>query len=164
MTVSIIVAKAKNNVIGKDNQLIWKLSADLKHFKKHTTGHFIIMGRKTYESMGKPLPNRTSIVITRNSEYSIPEGHYIVHDLQDALELTKKNHQEKVFIIGGGEIYKQALAFTDELLITEVDCHPEGDTYFPSIDPEDWKIVQKETHQKDEKNEYDFSFITYKRA
>ncbi|WP_317172718.1 dihydrofolate reductase [Echinicola salinicaeni] len=164
LTVSIIVAKAKNNVIGKNNQLIWKLSADLKHFKKHTTGHYIIMGRKTYESMGKPLPNRTSVVITRNQDYTIPEGHHIVHNLKDALELAKKNHQEKVFIIGGGEIYKQALALTDELLITEVDCHPEGDTYFPNIDPNNWKIVQKETHQKDEKNEYDFSFITYNRA
>ncbi|WP_317195542.1 dihydrofolate reductase [Echinicola shivajiensis] len=164
LTVSIIVAKAKNNVIGKDNQLIWKLSADLKHFKNHTTGHYIIMGRKTYESMGKPLPNRTSVVITRNSDYSIPDGHHIVHHLQDALDLAKKNNQDKVFIIGGGEIYKQAIELSDELLVTEVDCSPEGDTYFPNISANKWKVVQKEAFQKDEKNEYDFSFITYKRA
>lgn len=164
MIVSIIVAKAKNNVIGKDNQLIWHLSADLKHFKHHTTGHYIIMGRKTYESMGKPLPNRTSVVITRNPDYTIPDGHYVVYSLKDALDLAAKNQQDKVYIIGGGEIYNQALPLTDELLVTEVDCCPEGDTFFPELDEKEWEKVEEETHSKDEKNQFNYTFITYKRS
>ncbi|GAB3648044.1 dihydrofolate reductase [Echinicola sediminis] len=164
LTVSIIVAKAKNNVIGKDNQLIWRLSADLKHFKQYTTGHYIIMGRKTYESMGKPLPNRTSVVITRNPEYKIPEGHHTVGGLKEALELAAKNGQDKVYVIGGGEIYRQAIPLTDELIVTEVDCQPEGDTFFPPINSSEWEKISEEAHTKDDKNEFDYSFITYKRS
>ncbi|MDN3670206.1 dihydrofolate reductase [Echinicola jeungdonensis] len=163
MIISIIVAKAKNNVIGKDNKLIWRLSSDLKHFKRQTTGHYLIMGRKTYESMGKPLPNRTSIVITRKSEYPIPEGHYIVHGLDEALELAKSKNLEKVFIAGGAEIYEQALPYTHEMIITEVDCAPSGDAFFPKVDWSDWKKVSEEFHPKDEKNEYDSTFLTFKR-
>ncbi|WP_200976281.1 dihydrofolate reductase [Echinicola sp. 20G] len=163
MTVSIIVAKAKNNIIGKDNQLIWRLSADLQYFKKKTSGHYIIMGRKTYESMRKPLPNRTSVVITRNEDYKIPEGHYVVHSIEEALKLTKSLNQEKVYVIGGAEIYKLALPYVDELLITEVDCEPDGDAYFPEIKPDNWKKTFEEPHIKDEKNEFDFTFTVYRR-
>lgn len=164
LIVSIIVAKAKNNVIGKDNQLIWRLSADLKHFKQHTIGHYIIMGRKTYESMGKPLSNRTSVVITRNADYPIPEGHYIASSLENALKLASEQNQEKVYIIGGGEIYKQALSQADELLVTEVDCEPEGDTFFPTIASNNWEKTEEEAHRKDEKNQFDYTFITYQRV
>lgn len=163
MIISIIVAKAKNNVIGKDNQLIWRLSSDLKHFKRQTTGHHLIMGRKTYESMGKPLPNRTSIVITRNPDYQIPEGHHVVNGLEEALELAKSKNLEKVFIAGGAEIYDLAIPYSDEMIITEVDCSPSGDAFFPKVDWSEWKKVEEDFHPKDEKNEYNCTFLTYQR-
>ncbi|GGZ26333.1 dihydrofolate reductase [Echinicola pacifica] len=160
----MIVAKATNNVIGRNNQLIWKLSADLQHFKRHTTGHLILMGRKTYESMGKPLPNRTSVVITRNPNYSLPDGHYVVHSLEEAITLAEKLQQEKVYIIGGAEIYKLALPIADELLITEVNCQPEGDAFFPEFKEENWRKLTEEVHHKDEKNQFDYTFVHYQRA
>jgi len=160
----IIVAKAKNNVIGKDNQLIWKLSDDLKKFKACTTGHYIIMGRKTFESMGKPLPNRVSVVITRNKAYTVPEGHFVAHDLEEAFKICASKNEDKVFIIGGAEIYTQALPYCDELLITEVHASPDGDAFFPIIPQEDWVKISQEHHQKDEKNEYDFDFVTYQKV
>lgn len=157
------MAKAKNNVIGKDNQLIWKLSSDLQLFKKLTTGHHIIMGRKTYESVGKPLPNRTSIVITRNKDFELPDGHYIFHSLEDAVKLCISKNLEQVYVIGGAEIYRQALPICDELIVTQVDAAPEGDVYFPEIDPDKWNVISQEHFQKDEKNEYDFNLVIYKR-
>ncbi|QDH81565.1 dihydrofolate reductase [Echinicola soli] len=164
MILSIIVARATNNVIGKDNQLIWRLSADLRHFKQHTTGHYMIMGRKTYESMGKPLPNRTSVVVTRNKEYRVPEGHFVVNSLEKAIAVVKESGQEKAFVIGGAEIYKQALPYVDEMIITEVSCTPEGDTYFPEFSPENWKKTFEEFHEKDEKNQFDYTFVTYQKV
>ncbi|EOZ95569.1 Dihydrofolate reductase [Indibacter alkaliphilus LW1] len=163
MKISIIVAKANNNAIGKNNQLIWKLSSDLKLFKKITSGHYIIMGRKTYESVGKPLPNRTSIVITRNPEFQLPDGHIVCHSLQEAIQLCIGKHLNQVFIIGGAEIYKQGLELSDELLVTEVNASPEADVFFPPIDPSKWKKVSSESYRKDDKNEFDFDFVTYKR-
>lgn len=163
MKISIIVAKAKNNVIGKDNQLIWKLSSDLKFFKQITSGHHIIMGRKTYESVGKPLPNRTSLVITRNQDFTLPEGHHVFHSLQDAIKYCIGKHLDQVYIIGGAEIYKQAMDMADELLVTEVDAAPDGDVYFPEIKKEDWKKTSSEKHKRDERNEYNFEFVTYKK-
>ncbi|MFD2033555.1 dihydrofolate reductase [Belliella marina] len=164
MTISIIVAKAKNNVIGKDNQLVWRLSSDLRLFKKITTGHHIIMGRKTYESMGKPLPNRTSIVITRNKDFKIPEGHHVVNSLEEAVRLCIGKNLGQVFIIGGAQIYSEAIAICDEMLITEVDANPEGDVYFPKFNSSEWKKDAVEHFYKDEKNEYNFDFVTYKRV
>ncbi|WP_041739757.1 dihydrofolate reductase [Echinicola vietnamensis] len=164
MILSIIVAKANNNVIGKDNQLIWRLSADLRHFKQQTTGHYIIMGRKTYESMGKPLPNRTSVVITRNKQYEVPEGHHVVHSLEKAIAIAKEGGDDKAFIIGGAEIYKQALPLVDEMIITVVDCAPEGDAYFPEFSLENWTKTAEEFHKKDEKNQFDYTFVTYQKA
>lgn len=163
MKISIIVAKADNDVIGKDNELIWKLSSDLKLFKKLTTGHHIIMGRKTYESMGRPLPNRTSVVITRNKHYSLPEGHILAHSLEDALQTCIGKRLEKVFIIGGADIYKQAMRFADELIVTEVKALPDGDAFFPKIDPKIWSEESREHFEKDSLNQYNFDFVVYKR-
>ena len=163
MKISLIVAKAKNNVIGKDNGLAWKLSADLRHFKSSTSGHHLVMGRKTFESMGKPLPNRTSIVVTRNSDYKVPEGHYVVTDVKEAIELGKQKQLDKLFITGGGEIYKIALPYVDEMIITEVDSRPEGDTFFPEVDWADWEEISREHFTADEKNEYDFEIVIYTR-
>ena len=163
MKISIIVAKAKNNVIGKNNQLAWHLPADLHHFKSTTTGHHVIMGRKTFESMGKPLPNRTSLVITRNKNYSVPDGHHVVHSLDAALEICRSKELEQVFILGGAEIFEMALPIADELIITEVNASPEGDTFFPAVDYGQWEKVSEENVSKDEKNKYDLSFLTYKR-
>jgi dihydrofolate reductase len=163
LKISIIVAKALNNVIGKDNQLIWRLSADLQLFKSHTTGHHIIMGRKTYESVGKPLPNRTSIVITNNPDFKVPEGHLVAHSLEDAIQTCISRQLEKVFIIGGAEIYRQALPLADELMVTEVIASPEGDVFFPEIDKSEWEIVSTTSYTKDEKNEFDFDFVVYKK-
>lgn len=150
-------------MIGKDNQLIWKLSADLKLFKKHTTGHHIIMGRKTFESMGNPLPNRTSIVITRNSDYSVPDNHHVVNSLESAIQLCIGKHLDQVYIIGGAQIYKEAISICDEMLITEVDASPDGDAFFPEFNKTEWKIVYDEYHSKDEKNENNFRFAIYER-
>ena len=163
LNISIIVAKAKNNVIGKDNQLIWKLSSDLRFFKKTTTGHHIIMGRKTYESMGKPLPNRTSIVITRNQDFEIPEGHFVVYSLEEAIRLCISKNLGQVYIIGGAQIYKEAINICDEMLITEVDASPDGDVFFPEFNLSNWKKENGEIFQKDEKNEFNFEIATYKR-
>lgn len=161
MKISIIVAKAKNNVIGKDNQLPWHLPGDLKHFKKTTEGHHVIMGRKTFESMGKPLPNRTSIVITRNKNYTVPEGHYVVQDLDAALEIARTKSLNRVFVLGGAEIFKLALPVVDEMIITEIDAHPKGNTFFPLWDESNWKIFARSDFSQDEKNSYDYSILTY---
>ncbi len=163
MKISIIVAKAENNVIGKDNQLIWKLSSDLKLFKKITTGHHIVMGRKTYESVGKPLPNRTSIVITRNPDFTLPKNHIVTHSLEQAIQYCIGNRISQVFIIGGAEIYKQAMPLVDELLVTEVHAAPDGDVYFPEIYDAVWKKESEEFFPKNENNEYSFNFVVYKR-
>lgn len=164
MKISLIVAKAHNNVIGKDNQLVWRLQSDLKQFKKITTGHHIIMGRKTYESMGKPLPNRISIVITRNKNFEVPEGHHVVHSLEEAIRLCISKNLDQVYIIGGAQIYAESIPMCDEMLITEVDANPEGDAYFPEFSSLEWKKEQSEQFAKDENNEFNFEFITYKKV
>lgn len=163
MKISIIVAKSLNNVIGKDNQLIWRLSADLQLFKSHTSGHHIIMGRKTYESIGKPLPNRTSIVISRNPDFGVPEGHFVARSLEEAIQICIGKKLDQVFIIGGAEIYRQAVPLADELLVTEVNAVLEGDVFFPEIDKDLWTVVSSNPYKKDEKNQFDFDFVVYKR-
>jgi len=159
--ITIIGAVAENDAIGKDNQLIWHLSDDLKRFKTLTNGHHIIMGRKTFESFPKPLPNRTHVVITRQANYMVPKGVIVVNTLEDALDVSKQDN--KPFIIGGGEIYKQALSFADTIELTKVHKHFEADTFFPKIDRTVWKEIAQIHHEKDDKNEYDYTFITYKR-
>lgn len=158
--LTIIVAAGENNAIGKDNKLIWHLSDDLKHFKSLTNGHHIIMGRKTFESFPKPLPNRTHVVITRQKDYKVPEGVIVVNSLEDALDASRFDKQP--FVIGGGEIYKQAIPLVDKLEITRVHADFENaDTFFPEIDDSKWQEVSRRTHDADEKHTYAFSFITY---
>lgn len=159
--IHLVVAKSDNNVIGQDNQLIWHLPNDWKHFKEITTGHPIIMGRKTFESIGRALPNRTNIIITRNKNYSI-ENTKVAHSLNEAIEIAKKI-DEDIFIIGGGKIYEQALDLVDILEVTEVHENFEGDTYFPEIDLNVWKEISRIKHHKDEKNKFDYSFVRYER-
>lgn len=160
--LTIIVAAGENNAIGKDNDLIWHLSDDLKRFKKLTNGHHIIMGRKTFESFPKPLPNRTHVVITRQSNYQAPDGVVVVNSLADAIDATRKDATP--FIIGGGEIYKQAMSLADTLEITRVHANfDDADTFFPEIDSSKWIEVARTTHDADEKHAHAFSFITYER-
>lgn len=161
--VTIIAAIAQNNALGKDNDLLWHLPADLKRFKQTTSGFPIIMGRKTYESIGKPLPNRTNIIVTRNTDYFI-DGCLIATNLQDALQLV--NDVEQVFIIGGAQIYKQALEqdLVDFLDVTLVHQNFEADVYFPEIDTNKWKLISKEDFPKDEKNPFDYSFLKYQKV
>ncbi|MFQ3181590.1 MAG: dihydrofolate reductase [Polaribacter sp.] len=160
--ITVIAAIAKNNALGKDNDLIWYLPADLKRFKKVTTGHYILMGRNTFESIGKPLPNRTTIIITRNKNYS-KEGCLIAGSLEEAIKLAKEEAQ--LFIIGGAQIYKEVISknLADQLDITLVHSEFEADVFFPEIDPNVWKEVAREDFKADEKNDYDFSFISYQK-
>ncbi|MCK5700078.1 MAG: dihydrofolate reductase [Cyclobacteriaceae bacterium] len=158
----IMAAIAKNNVIGKDNNLIWHLPADLRFFKQTTKGHTLIMGRKTFESLGNPLPHRDTLVVTRYATYT-SEGITVIHSLESALAYAEKNRLEKVFILGGGEIYRQSMDIADKLIITEVHAEFEGDTYFPEIDTEMWKEIHREEHKADEKNKYNFAFVEYVR-
>ena len=155
--IKIIVATSKNKVIGNNNELIWKLSSDLKRFKELTTGHPVVMGRKTYESIGKPLPNRRNIIITRNLEYEV-NGCEVVYSLEEALLLTNND----CFIIGGGEIYKQSLEVADKIYLTLVHKDFEGDTTFPELGKE-WATIDTKDFDADEKNDYDYSFIEYDR-
>ncbi len=159
--ITIIVAASENNAIGKNNDLIWHLSHDLKRFKTLTNNHHIIMGRKTFESFPKPLPNRTHIVISRQEDYKVPKGVIVVSSLQKAIAVAK--HDAQPFIIGGGEIYKQAMHIANKIELTRVHGHFEADTFFPEIDPSIWKETANTFHKKDEKHKYEFSFITYKR-
>lgn len=162
--ISLIVAIAHDNVIGRSNDLPWYLPADLKHFKEKTTGHTVIMGRKTYDSiaarLGKPLPDRHNIIVTRDEDLVVP-GATVEHSLEVALD----NHiDEEVFVIGGAEIYAQAMPHADKLYVTEVDADiPGGDTFFPLIDPQEWHETSRETHTKDDRNEYNYAFVTYER-
>jgi dihydrofolate reductase len=162
--ISIIVATAENSVIGKDNQLLWKLSADLKQFRTLTTGHSVIMGRKTFESIGRPLPNRTNIVISRQHDLALPEGVLQANSLEKAIEIAKTHAgNEEIFIIGGGNVYKQALTITDKIYLTEVKASIEGDAFFPKLKSSDWKEISRISHAKDEKNEFDFDFVELRR-
>lgn len=163
MLKSIIVAKAENNVIGKDNDLIWYMPHDLKHFRSTTMGHYIIMGRKTFEATKKPLPGRTSIVITRNKDYKA-EGCIVVSNIEEAFKLGEENKQEEVFILGGGEIYKQAIELADKIYLTEIKETFDGDTYFPEIDYSVWKEIKREEFKADEKNPHDYAFVELVRA
>lgn len=162
MKISCIVAVAKNNVIGKDNDIPWYLPADLKYFKRTTLNHHIIMGRKCYESIGKPLPKRTNIILTRNPFYLVSNC-YISSSLGEALQLAEDNGEEEAFIIGGAQIYELAMDKCDTLYLTEVDLEVEGDVFFPEISFEEWELVSEDAHQADEKNEHDYVFKVFKR-
>jgi dihydrofolate reductase len=159
MNVNIVVAIAANNAIGKNNKLLWHLPKDLKHFKELTTGHTVIMGRKTFDSVGKPLPNRRNIVVTRQNIQI--EGCEVVNSLEAGLALAQG--EAEVDIVGGAEIYKQAMLLTDFIYLTIVHQDFEADTFFPEIDYSEWQEINCEDHQTDEKHAFPFSFITLKR-
>jgi dihydrofolate reductase len=159
--LSIAVAIGENYAIGKNNQLLWHMPADLRFFKQTTSGHTVIMGRKTFDSVGKPLPNRRNIVITRDTELKI-EGVEVVNSLEEALAITK-TEEKPVFIVGGAEIYKQALPKTQTLYLTTIHHRFEADTFFPEIDRNEWKVISCESHKADEKNKYDYTFEVLER-
>lgn len=164
--VALIVAVAKNRVIGRDNRLPWKISADLKFFKATTMGKPIVMGRKTFQSLGKPLPGRTNIVVTRDQAYG-PTGAVVVHDPFDALSVgaaaAKATGADEVMVIGGAELYAQMLPFAHRLYVTEVDLAPEGDAFFPPLDPAHWRETSRQAHPP-EGDTPGFAFVTYERA
>ncbi len=163
MIISSIVATSENNVIGLDNDLPWHLPNDLKYFKKRTSGHTIIMGRNTYESIGRPLPNRENIIITRNPDYKV-EGARTFHSLESAVEYCESKAMDEVFFIGGAQIYTECIPWSNKLYITHVHCKIEGGTaFFPEVDWDDWEEQEKELHKKDEKNEFDHTFAVYTR-
>ncbi len=155
--IKIVVAVSKNNIIGDSNKLIWNLPADLRHFKETTTGHPIVMGRKTYDSIGRPLPNRRNIIITRDKDYQV-DGCEIVNSIEEALLLTNND----CFIIGGGEIYRQSLPIAQQIFMTLIDEDFNGDTNFPELD-KSWYVSSKVDHHSDEKNPHNYSFILYER-
>jgi len=157
--LSIIVAADRNNVIGKDNALIWHLPNDLRYFKEKTTGHAIIMGRRTFDSVGKPLPNRRNIIITRNADFKV-DGCEVVTSLEAALSLV--NPDEENFIVGGEEIYRQALPLTDRVYLTRIDHEFEGDRHFPELGP-DWKLIEETEGIVDEKNPFAHTFLVFDR-
>ncbi len=152
MKISLVVAAAENGAIGKNNQLLWRLSADLQRFKQLTTGHHILMGRKTYNSIGKPLPNRTNIIISKDTNLQI-EGAVIFDDLLKGIEFARQQQENELFIIGGGTIYTQAMPLASNIYLTEVAINLEGDTYF-TYQPGEWNISHQESFPVDEKNEY----------
>ncbi len=158
----MIVAAATNQAIGKDNQLLWHLPNDLRFFKKTTTGHPIIMGRKTYESVGKPLPNRRNIVISRQSDYQA-DGIETVQSLDEAIALAGQDTDE-IFIVGGAAIYALALDRTDRIYLTRVHASPAADTFFPEFDEAAWLLVSHEAHPADDKHAYAYSFLVYERV
>ncbi len=159
MIVTDVVAISENHVIGKDNQLLWYLPNDLKHFKDITTGHTVIMGRKTFDSVGKPLPKRRNIIITRQA--ITIAGCEVVNSVEAALALCAG--EEEVFIVGGAEIYKLAMPLTNRIYLTIVHKQFDGDSFFPEISKQEWREVSREDHQPDEKNSLPYSFITLER-
>lgn len=163
MRVSTIVGMGNNNEIGKGNDIPWYLPADLKYFKKITSGHPIIMGRKCFESIGRPLPNRTNIIVSRNPEFYI-EGCILVHSIDAALSVAEDKGAEEAFIIGGGEIYRRGLPLSSRLYLTNIDVTvDDADIFFPKINFDDWKVISEEIHQKDAKNPYDYTFKVLER-
>ena len=160
--LSIIVAIAKNNAIGKDNKLLWHLPDDLKRFKKITTGHNIIMGRKTFESLGRVLPNRHHIILSRNSQLNIDDEN--VEVIKNISELEKYiNSEEENFVIGGATIYKLLMPYSKKMYITEIDKEFEGDVFFPEINKEEWKVTNREPGPEDNENDFEYEYVTYER-
>lgn len=159
--ISVIVAVAQNGVIGGDNQLLWHISEDLQRFKAITTGHPVVMGRKTFESLGRPLPRRTNVVISRNADYKA-DGCTVVGSLEEALVLFPP--EEEVFIIGGGQIYIQGLEFADKVYLTVVERDYEGDTVFPTLDPSVWSVVAEQRHERGQDFPYPFRYVDYVRS
>lgn len=158
MVIALVVAVAHNGVIGGNNQLLWHLPADLKHFKQITTGHVVIMGRKTHESIGRALPNRQNVVISRQAGYQA-EGCVVVGSLDEALQTLAPD--ATAYVIGGGQIYQQALPIAHKIYLTEVKHTVEGDTFFPALSPDEWREISRISHSADEKNPYAYDFVEY---
>jgi dihydrofolate reductase len=158
--IIMIAAAAENNALGKNNELVWHLPNDFKRFKNLTSGHHIIMGRKTFESFPRPLPNRTHVIITRSKDYA-PEGCIVVNSMEEAIAACPQ--EEDIFIIGGGEIYQLGLPFTDKIELTLVHHAFEADTFFPNIETEIWTLQQAEKHLKDDKHQFDYTYQTFVR-
>lgn len=156
----MIAAAAENNELGKNNKLVWHLPDDFKRFKSITSGHYIIMGRKTFESFPKPLPNRTHVVITRQINYK-REGCIIVNNIEEAIKICPQ--QEEIFVIGGGEIYALAMPLVDKIELTRVHHKFDADAFFPEINSIDWKLSKSELHEKDDKHNFEFTYETYLR-
>lgn len=159
--ISLVWAMSRNRVIGRNNTLPWRMPADLQHFRRLTTGHHIIMGRKNHEDIGKPLPGRTNIVLTQQPDYTAP-GCLVVHSIEAALQVAREDSE--VFVIGGAMIYEQTLDLADRLYITEINADIEGDTLFPEFDRSGWTETSREEHAADEKNPYPYRFVTLQRT
>lgn len=165
MIVSLIAALSENRVIGKNNDLPWRLPDDMKYFMDTTSGHYVIMGRKNYQSLPekfRPLPNRTNIVITRSRDFSAP-GCKVVQSLTDALEIARKANQREVFIIGGAEIYALSLPHAHRLYLTEIKAEVAGDTYFPNVNLTEWKELSRSRHSVDNRHPFAFDFVVYEK-
>lgn len=160
MLLSIIVAASDNGVIGTGNKLPWRLSGDLQRVKAITMGHHLLMGRKTYESIGRPLPGRTTVIISRSKELQVP-GCIVVGSLDKAIEAAQSDSE--AFVFGGGEIFRAALPVTDRVYFTRVHCHVDGDTHFPELDPDHWTVIRQEQYPADEKNEFPCTFTVLER-
>ncbi|MFC8152157.1 dihydrofolate reductase [Bacillus paralicheniformis] len=159
--ISLITAMDRNRLIGKDNDLPWHLPQDLKYFKEVTKGHAVIMGRKTFESIGRPLPHRENIIVTSNKELDIPNCQ-VMHSAEEAVRFAK-NKNEECFVIGGSTLYAEILPFADKLYVTKIDENFEGDRYFPEFSEAEWEIVSRRKGLKDDKNPYDYEFLVYQR-
>jgi dihydrofolate reductase len=162
MIISFVVAAANNNVIGKDNQLVWNLPNDMKFFKNVTWGMPVVMGRKSFDSLGKPLPGRKNIILTRQSGWNV-KGTVAVKNFDDAMLLVKEMDVKEMMVIGGGEIFKLLFDKAKRIYLTRVDAEPEGDTFFPALDPKEWKLVSRKDHEADEKHAYNYSFQVWER-
>jgi len=165
MIVSLIAAVAENGVIGKNNDLPWNLPDDMKYFMQTTKAHYVIMGRKNYQSIPekfRPLPNRTNIVVTRQQNFKA-EGCVVVHSIEDGIQRARANNEQEVFIIGGAEIYRQGMKHTQRMYLTEIKAAIDGDTSFPAFNKEDWKEVSRISHGTDERHRYPFDFVVYEK-
>ncbi len=165
MIISLIAAVSKNHVIGKNNDLPWHLPDDMKYFMQTTKEHYVIMGRKNYESIPekfRPLPNRTNIVVTRTKDFNAPNC-LVVNSVEEALALTKQANQNEIFVIGGSEIYKLGLPVAERLYLTEIDAVIDGDTYFPEINKDEWREVSRKHHEADNRHAYAFDFVIYEK-
>ena len=161
--ISLVVAASTNNAIGKDNQLLWHLPNDLKFFKNTTWGGVVIMGRKTFESVNKPLPGRTNIVITRNTTWKA-DGVIVAENLIDAIKKAETSNCKEIFIIGGGEIYRESFSHANRIYMTRVHTEIVGDTFFPEMKPDDWKLISAVVFKANEKNAFDHTIETWERV
>ncbi len=162
MIISLVVAAANNNAIGKDGTMPWHLPNDLRHFKNVTWGMPVVMGRKTFDSLGKALPGRKNIVITRQPGWKA-ENAVSVASIEDALFLARETDAREVMVIGGGEIYRTVFAKAKRIYLTRVDGDPDADTFFPAVDPKEWRLVSQKNYEADEKNDYNYSFQVWER-